>query len=403
MTARERKSHRSIVAIGTILTMLVIVGYAAITSGTHPDPTTVSEAAGCQPVRCTAPHEHTARVSRKHRRPTGSPSGSPTVSTSVPATSASHTPTSPATSSAQPPTTTAATPPATSASASAPSTSSNPVSPLGSYPNADTTGVPAGVRLVQVPAQATTGAGWHWNGKAVVVDVDNVVLSALDISGAVLNSRSGLTVRNTRIRCQNESSWCLSLGPGSSVTDTEIGGGADGATYLPAIGVLSGRYNQTSRLSTLTRVDIHHTVHGMRVDGDTTVTDSFIHDMPMGDPGFSTAHTDGAMSTAGANITFTHNRFESGNNAPLFVQWQSGNVAIARYLVQNNVFIGIQKNGMSSSYGIDFENKGITGPVTILDNAFTGSFQAGAILAPPSASLSGNHWLTGGAVQPEIR
>ena len=138
------------------------------------------------------------------------------------------------------------------------------------------------------------------------------------------------------------------------------------------------------------RVNIHHTVHGMRVDGNTTVADSYLHDFPMGDAGWTDAHTDGIMCTAGADVTIRHNRFESGNTAPFFVQWQTGNVKISGYTIEDNYFVGVRKNGQLSSYGVFFENKGIATVPVIRNNTFAGEFQAGHILAPRGSSVSGN-------------
>jgi hypothetical protein len=256
--------------------------------------------------------------------------------------------------------------------------------------------------LTTVPGQKSSGTGWHWDGTALVVDADNTSLVGLDISGAVQNSHNSLTVKNTRIRCENESSWCITLGEGATVIDTEIGGGANGTTTVGAIGLLSGYYAHSITPNVIARVNIHHTIHGMRVDGDTTVTDSYIHDLPMGDAPYADAHTDGIMCTAGQNVTINHNRIETGNTATFFVQWETGNVSIGNYLIQNNLFVAITKNGQQSSYGIDIENKGIGGPITVRNNTFTYGWQVGAILNPPNSITSGNYYTDGKPASVEI-
>lgn len=285
----------------------------------------------------------------------------------------------------------------------APTATSTPTPQPSGWPDASTTGVPAGTTLVKVPTEQTSGTGWRWDGARVVVTADNAVLSGLDVNGPVYNPRSGVTIKNSWIRCTGERDWCVELGTGSTLTDTEIGGGANGSTFQGSIGVLSGYWASGQARNLVQRVNIHHTVHGMRVDGDTTVVDSYLHDFPMGEAGWETAHTDGIMCTAGANVTIRHNRFETGNTAPFFVQWQTGNVRISGYLVEGNYFLGVAKNGQLSSYGVMFENKGIAATPTIRDNTFGGTFQAGHILAPRGSSVTSNATTSGSPASVEYQ
>ena len=258
------------------------------------------------------------------------------------------------------------------------------------FPDASNTGVPAGTSLVSVPGQQRQGPGWKWDGARVVVTQDNAVISGLDVNGAVYNGKKGVIIKNSRIRCTKERDWCVTLGAGAILTDSEIGGGVDGSTFQPSIGVLSGYWASGQAGNVVRRVNIHHTVHGMRVDGDTTVVDSYLHDFPMGQSGWETAHTDGIMCTAGASVTVRHNRLETGNTAPFFVQWQSGNVKISGYLIENNYIVGVKQNNQLSSYGVFFENKGIASSPVIRNNTFAGVFEAGHILAPRGSSVTGN-------------
>lgn len=266
--------------------------------------------------------------------------------------------------------------------------------------------MPAGVSLTSVPGQATSGPGWHWNGTAVVIDADNTTLNGLDIAGAVQNTHNNLTVKDTRIRCANENDWCLTLGSNSTVTDTEIGGGANGTTFLHAIAIYtSGPGNL------IERVNIHHTIHGLRLDNGTTVQNSYIHDLPMGDPVTNLAtgqtstsdHTDGSMTTGAlpsdlSPIVVDHNRFEGGNTANFFVQRDATDTskAIGELTIENNLFLNIHRNGEDSSFGIDIENKGIQGPITIKNNTFNKStWTVGPIQTPAGTTTSGNTYTDG--------
>ena len=262
------------------------------------------------------------------------------------------------------------------------------------YPDAGNTGVRAS-RLVAVPAQQTSGPGWRWDGSKVVVTRNGARISRLDINGALLNEKSGVVIRNSRIRCTGEDNWCVTLGSGSTLRDSEVGGGEDGTTFQPSIGVLSGSYDSRQEPNLVLRVDIHHTVHGMRVDGDTTVLDSYLHDFPMGNPGWEDAHTNGIMCTAGANVKIRHNTITTGNTAPIFVQWQDGNVGIASYRIRNNLIVGVERYDQLSSYGIMFEDVGIDRAPVIRANRFSGDFQAGHILAPRGSTVIENVTSTG--------
>ena len=73
------------------------------------------------------------------------------------------------------------------------------------------------------------------------------------------------------------------------------------------------------------------------------------------------------------------------------------------YLIEDNYFVGIQKNGQLSSYGVMFENKGIASAPTVRNNTFTGTFQAGHILAPTGSSVTGNVTTTGSSAKVEYQ
>jgi hypothetical protein len=253
-------------------------------------------------------------------------------------------------------------------------------------------GVPHGTLLRYVPANVRSGAGWHWNGTAVVIDANNVHLNALDIYGAVHNTHSGLVVTRSRIRCVYERSWCITMGQGSLLMQSEVGGGANLRTIVPAMGVLSGDYRAAIATNRIAYTNIHHTVHGMRIDGNTVVDFSHIWGMPMGDPGFTTTHSDAIMCTAGNNVYVHHNVIETGNTSTFFVQWETGNVGISNYLVESNRFVAVTKHGQQSSYGVMIENLGIKGPVTVRNNLFTHGWQVGPILVPRHAVPYGNRW-----------
>jgi hypothetical protein len=221
------------------------------------------------------------------------------------------------------------------------------------------------------------------------------VLQGLDINGSVNSGVSNVVIQNTRIRCTNEDQWCLSVGPHTVVQDTEIGGGANGSTFTAAIGVWSGG---SSSGNVFQRVNIHNTSDGMRIDGGTTIVDSYIHNLVMGDSAAPGAHSDGIQSTGGSNVVVKHNSFQSGNNCNVFVQWLSGNEQIKNYTVTGNKFTAGNRNGEQTSYGVCAYGTGVPGPVAVTNNMFSSGFEVKAYTAPAGATVSGNTDFNGKSV-----
>jgi hypothetical protein len=145
------------------------------------------------------------------------------------------------------------------------------------------------------------------------------------------------------------------------------------------------------------RIEVHHIVHGLHIDGGTTLEDSYIHDMPAGDkagndPG--TAHTDGVFVSTGGNMVFRHDTFaNAANNCELFVQdYDNTAEGVSNLSVLGSLFIPTNRNGQQSSFGAGIENKDIKGPATIhvRDNVFGKGFQVTPIEAPTGADVANN-------------
>ncbi|HTZ43825.1 MAG TPA: DUF4082 domain-containing protein [Jatrophihabitans sp.] len=325
--------------------------------------------------------------------PSGSAVSSPAGSSTAAPSTSTHTSSSVSTSSA--PRSTSAAPsssaPASSASTSKPAPSSS--TPTSSAPSGSSSGagVPAGTSLTAVPAQATSGAGWTWTGSALKITGPNVTLNGLDINGAVQGSYDNVTISNSKIRCTNESQWCVSLGNHNKLQNDEIGGGANGTTFGSAIGLWSGGSNAGNVIS---GVDIHNTSDGMRIDGGTTITGTYVHNLIMGDPADPSAHSDGIQSTGGANVTVSNSRFETGNNCNIFLQWLSGNPAISNYTITGNSFTAGNRNGQQTSYGVCAYSPDVSG-VTISNNTFSYGYQVSPLTAPSGSNVSGNVYTDG--------
>jgi len=269
------------------------------------------------------------------------------------------------------------------------------------FPDGSDTGVPPGTRLTRVPADRTSGDGWAWNKYGwVQVTAANARLSGLDIDGSLHSTVSGVTITDTRIRCTGENDWCLSIGSHTTVTDTEIGGQSDGHSFGKAAGVLSVGSDAGNLLQ---RLNVHNTSDGLRLDGGTRLADSWVHDLIMGDPADPGAHSDGVQSTGGGNVVIEGNRFETGNNCNVFVQWLAGQPPVTEYTVTGNYFGSGNRNGQQTSYGVCIYGSNVDGPVTVTGNVFSRGWQVGAATVPPAAVVSGNRYADGAPVTPVSR
>lgn len=282
------------------------------------------------------------------------------------------------------PTPPATTPPASSTPATTPPPTSSP--PSAGFPDASNTGVPVGTALTVVNGSYTVPAG--------------ATATGLDVSGSVILG-AGAKLTNSRVRCINVSDWCMELNGQNTVSDSEIGGGANGTTYGPGNAFWSGGSNAGNLFQ---RVNIHNTQDGGRVDGGTTMVDSWVHAMPTGDQPIPTAHGDGVQVTSGGNITYRHNTVEGGNNDSFFVQF-SGAEPIGNITVDNCLLIGVSRNGQISSYGVSIENKNIAASavLNVTNNQFAGTFQVGPVNVPAKATVTGNTYQATGQPVPIYR
>lgn len=207
-----------------------------------------------------------------------------------------------------------------------PVSTGQPLSTAANFPAS--TGVPAGTAL-HVVAANEVGQGWHADAnRNVIIDQAGITLDSLDIYGVIVDWNHAFTVKRSRIRGVGEGYWLLSLHGGVTYSQCEIGGGADGVTQLPCI-AWRGDNGASSVQNVIDRCNIHHCVHGGRLDGGTKVSNSWIHDIPISPKGAQLgAHTDGIMCTGYANkapIQILNNRISGGNTAVIFVQWETGN------------------------------------------------------------------------------
>lgn len=233
-------------------------------------------------------------------------------------------------------------------------TATSPATGGASWPGPDTTGVPSGVRLrtVQGDYRVTT---------------PGAVVSGLDITGSLIVSADRVTVRDTRVRGVGQPDWVVTLWTRSTLEDVEIGGGRSGSDPSLATAIYSGGSASGNRIL---RADIHHTQDGIRLDGGTTVADSWIHDLVVD----GSVHSDGVQIATGSHAVLRHNLIEAGTNDAVFLQTTGTDQPIRDVLLEGNLLLGRQAGDMVSSFGVSNET---ASDVRLVDNVFNRSWQVG--------------------------
>lgn len=210
--------------------------------------------------------------------PTTTPGDTPSTTTPAPSTTTpGSTPTAPTTTSPTPPTTTPPSP--TTTRPTPPTTTPAP----GRFPDAGTTGVPAGATLR--PSGSLT------------VTTDGAVIENLRVTGSIKVQADDVVIRNTRI--DNTARYPIQVsGRNLLVEDSEIDGNG-----TASVAILPGEY-------TLRRVDIFDVIDGPRIEGDNVVIeDSYIHHLHR----IAGGHHDAIQIRRGSNIQIRRNNLQAHN------------------------------------------------------------------------------------------
>ena len=236
-------------------------------------------------------------------------------------------------------------------------------------PNARTTGVRR-AHLIAVPAQQTSGPGWRWDGYKVIMTAT--------VSGPGLGHQRCAAQREARRGDQehasplhDEESWCVTLGSGSTLRDSEVGGGEDGATFQPSMDTCSATRPDRARPKPgPARQHPPHRARDARRRGHGEVSRLLPPRLPDGRPRLGGRPLRRDHVHRWDQRSHPSQQLRVRKHHPSFVQWQDGNVGIGSYRIRHNLFIGVERNGQMSSYGIQFENEGMTAS---LSSATTGS------------------------------
>ena len=218
--------------------------------------------------------------------------------------------------------------------------------PPGGFPDATTTGVPAGTVLTVV------------NGD-ITVDTPGMVIDGKDIRGCVLVRVPGVVIKNSRVSCPNASNAVSSFdgvydGTPLTIQDTEVTcldgpGTAIGDTHIRAL-----------------RLDVHGCENGFDLDMNIDVEDSYVHDLyntatnHLDDIQFGIGHcpcTGGTYIPGALDVTIRHNTLYSRgldhtDGTSAIISNRSG--ADTNILIDNNLMAG-------GAYTLYCEQDGTTG------------------------------------------
>lgn len=175
------------------------------------------------------------------------------------------------------------------------------------YPDASTTGVPAGTQLTVLNGNQTFAKA-------------GMVVEGKDIRGCVRVSAGNVVIRKSKVACK-DFIVILSSAPGLLVEDVEITCGHSNGTGI-------GDKGFTAR-----RVHISGCENGFDIDENATVEHSYIHDPYEG----ATGHADGIQLAGGAHITIRHNTIFIPGGTSAIISHPSANSDV---LVEENFLSG---------------------------------------------------------------
>ena len=229
---------------------------------------------------------------------------------------------------------------------------------LEGFPDAQSTGVRAGVTLRQVGDMTVTTPG--------------AVISGLEIHGTLRIEADNVTIRDCKI--VNEGGW-----HGILIPDGNTGAVVE---FCDIIGPVNG----ISGTGTFRSNDFSSTDNGINVYGPSLIVDNYIHDMDGG----SDAHYDGIEINGGGGTTIRHNTIINDHSQTSAVMINNDFGAVPGIIIDNNYLAGggytIYSDGRFSS------SDPITG-VQITNNYLGQGYWGYYAFFNNTPLVSGNHQL----------
>jgi hypothetical protein len=179
----------------------------------------------------------------------------------------------------------------------------------------------------------------------------------------------------------------------------------EGATNLKIIdSELDGQGNASGDSAvaganyTLTRVNIHGTVDGVKLGDNVTVEDSFIHDLAM----FNDSHNDGMQSLGSDNVVIRHNTVVVTGGATSAIMLSTGSASSMKNIVIDANLLGGGAYTVYGGYqkGVDVLSR-VSGVVISNNRITTSVYARGGAYGPfssvdaPAVTFTGNTWYDG--------
>lgn len=315
--------------------------------------------------------------------PTATPTATPTpTKTPTPTPTATPTPTPTVTPTPTPTPTPTVTPKPTPTATPTPTPTATPTPPpppvTGPYPGATNTGVPAGVALTP------------YTGPTRITQPGTVIDSKLITSPLVITAGAhDVVIRNSVVRANGF--WLVLNDEGArnlQIIDSELDG--NGNTNNDA--AVAGRNY------TLTRVNIHGTVDGLKIGDNVTVQDSYIHDLVM----TSDSHNDGIQSLGSDNVKIVHNTILVAKGSTSAIILSTGSAQSMKNILIDSNLMGGGAYTVYGGYQVGTDVLSRVGNVVISNNHITttiypngGAYGPFSSVNAPAVTLSGNVWHDG--------
>ena len=217
----------------------------------------------------------------------------------------------------------------------------------GGYPDASTTGVPAGTQLTA------------YNGTLNVTQ-DGAVISNMLITGRVLINANNVTFQNCKIVSQDDFSAVNVDGANFTMKDCEVDGGGRTANGINGYG-------------TFLRNDIHGAENGINIAGPTVFKDNYIHDL---DNINGSPHYDGIQLDGGHDVQILHNTIVNQHTQTAAVMIDNYWEGLSNITVDGNKMLGgcyaLYVDGRFSGGYVDDASIRITNNQA--DNGYYGDF-----------------------------
>ncbi|MDM8083229.1 right-handed parallel beta-helix repeat-containing protein [Cellulomonas cellasea] len=256
------------------------------------------------------------------------------------------------------------------------------------YPDASTTGVPAGTVLRAVPQELTSGPGWHYDERGwIVVDGDGAVLEGITTTATVEVTGRGAVVRASQIVVAGEANGvALRHAQDVTIEDCEISGPTGSGPQRLLVGIKDVYGDATGAV--IRRNDIWHTSTGVQIDSG-LIEGNYIHDLGLA----SGDHLNGTTSGGGtAQLTIRGNTILNPHPQTDAVSLFQDFGPQANRLIEGNLLAG---GGYTLYAGANSGKESTATNISVIGNRFARSYyaQAGSY-GPVTAYTSGggNKW-----------